>query len=104
MCSIKGILWIPDSELAARCAEKREEIKHEIADTYIYLLFLAHALEIDLDRAAVDKMRLNAQHYPADKEATDILLQTVEINGGQTVPRPPNPVHGWQPLALPGGQ
>lgn len=59
--------WTPDADLAARCAEKREEIEHEIADTYIYLLFLAHALGVDLDEAAKQKMVLNAQHYPADR-------------------------------------
>ena len=59
--------WTPDSELPARCIEKRDEIEHEIADTYIYLLFLAHTLGIDLDRAVENKMTLNAQHYPAEK-------------------------------------
>ena len=59
--------WTPDSGLHARCAEKREEIEREVADIYIYLLFLAHALGIDLDEAAEKKMALNAEHYPADR-------------------------------------
>ena len=59
--------WTPDSGLDARCAEKREEIYREVADIYIYLLFLAHALGIDLDEVAAKKMALNAQHYPADR-------------------------------------
>jgi len=59
--------WTPDSGLGARCAEKREEIEREVADIYIYLLFLAHALGIDLDEVAEKKMALNAQHYPADR-------------------------------------
>ncbi len=59
--------WTLDSELDARCAEKREEIEHEVADTYIYLLFLAHALGIDLNEVAEKKMALNAEHYPADR-------------------------------------
>ena len=59
--------WPPDSGLDARCAEKREEIEREVADIYIYLLFLAHALGIDLNEAAKKKMALNAEHYPADR-------------------------------------
>ncbi|MEA4883008.1 MAG: nucleotide pyrophosphohydrolase [Clostridia bacterium] len=59
--------WTPDSELGARCAEKREEIEHEVGDAYIYLLFLAHALGIDLNEVAEKKMALNAEHYPADR-------------------------------------
>ena len=59
--------WTPDSGLDARCAEKREEIEREVADIYIYLLFVAHALGIDLNEAAKKKMALNAEHYPAHK-------------------------------------
>ena len=59
--------WTPDSGLDARCAEKREEIEREVADIYIYLLFVAHALGIDLNEAAKKKMTLNAEHYPAHK-------------------------------------
>lgn len=59
--------WTPDSGLNARCSEKREEIEREVADIYIYLLFLAHALGIDLNEAARKKMALNAEHYPAHK-------------------------------------
>ncbi len=59
--------WTSDAELAARCREKRSEIEQEIADVYIYLLFLAHELGIDLDEVAAEKMKLNAEHYPANK-------------------------------------
>lgn len=59
--------WTSDSGLDARCAEKREEIEREVADIYIYLLFVAHALGIDLNEAAKKKMALNAEHYPADR-------------------------------------
>ena len=59
--------WTSDAELEARCREKRSDIEQEIADVYIYLLFLAHELGIDLDEVAAEKMKLNAEHYPADK-------------------------------------
>ncbi len=59
--------WTSDAELATRCREKRSEIEQEIADVYIYLLFLAYEFGIDLDEVAAEKMKLNAEHYPADK-------------------------------------
>jgi len=68
--------WTPDPELDVRCVEKREEIEHEVADTYIYLLFLAYALGIDLDEAAKRKMALNAEHYPADRARGNVRKYT----------------------------
>jgi len=68
--------WTPDSELDVRCAEKREEIEHEVADAYIYLVFLAYALGIDLDEAAKRKMALNAEHYPADRARGNVRKYT----------------------------
>ncbi len=59
--------WTPDEELDDRCAARREEIEQEVADTYIYLMFFAHSLGIDLDAAAERKMALNAERYPADR-------------------------------------
>lgn len=59
--------WTRDSEMDARCTEKREEIEHEMADVYIYLLLLAHSLGVDLDAAGEKKMNLNAEHYPVEK-------------------------------------
>ncbi len=59
--------WTKDVELDERCREKRTEIEQEIADIYIYLLFLANELGIDIDEVAAEKMKLNAEHYPANK-------------------------------------
>ena len=47
--------------------EKRQEVAHEIADTFVYLLRLAEVIGIDLIQAANDKIALNAIKYPADK-------------------------------------
>jgi dCTP diphosphatase len=60
--------WARGHELDERCTEKREEIEHEIADVYIYLLFLVHSLGIDLDVAGEKKMGVNAEQYPVQKE------------------------------------
>ena len=48
-------------------AEKRQEVAHELADTFVYLLRLAEVTGIDLIQAANDKIVLNALKYPVDK-------------------------------------
>ena len=47
--------------------EKRNEVAMEIADVLLYLVRLADRLHIDPIVAARDKMRINAERYPADK-------------------------------------
>ena len=47
--------------------EKRQEVAHELADTFVYLLRLAEVTGIDLIQAANDKIALNAIKYPVDK-------------------------------------
>ncbi len=48
-------------------AEKRQEVAHELADTFVYLLRLSEVTGIDLIKAANDKIALNAIKYPVDK-------------------------------------
>ena len=40
------------------------EVRHELADVYIYLLSLAHDLKIDLNKAALEKLEISAKKYP----------------------------------------
>jgi len=59
--------WTRDDELKERSREKYEDIKDEIADIYIYLSLLAHDLGIDLEKAALEKIKLNGKRYPVLK-------------------------------------
>jgi dCTP diphosphatase len=45
----------------------REKVGAELADVFIYLLYLANDLDIDIDRAVRDKVRHNAEKYPVSK-------------------------------------
>ena len=47
--------------------EKRQEVAHELADTFVYLLRLAEVTGIDLIQAANEKIALNAIKYPVEK-------------------------------------
>jgi NTP pyrophosphatase (non-canonical NTP hydrolase) len=59
--------WMPDRESAALPPEKRARVQEELADVLLYLIRLADKLDIDLARAAVDKMAVNAKKYPVHK-------------------------------------
>ncbi len=64
---VEHFQWATEQESRELDAEKRREVEHEIADTFIYLLRLSDVLGVDLVDAAQRKMDLNAKKYPADK-------------------------------------
>ncbi|XP_078508984.1 dCTP pyrophosphatase 1 [Lissotriton helveticus] len=47
--------------------KEREDLSHELSDVLIYLVELAEKCHVDLPRAVLIKMALNAQKYPAGK-------------------------------------
>jgi NTP pyrophosphatase (non-canonical NTP hydrolase) len=45
----------------------KEKIKHELADIFIYLAYIAKKFDIDLEQAIIEKIELNGQKYPVSK-------------------------------------
>lgn len=64
---VEHFQWLSEEESTQIPAEHLEEISHELADIFIYLLRLSDKLDIDLIDAVERKMILNAEKYPADK-------------------------------------
>ena len=64
---VEHFQWSTEDESDLLTPEKREQVSHEIADTFVYLLRLAQVLEIDLIDAANKKIALNALKYPVDR-------------------------------------
>jgi len=62
---VEHFQWATPEESLAPPADKLAEIRDEVADTLIYLVELADALDIDLIAAARDKIVKNALKYPA---------------------------------------
>jgi len=56
--------WTRDGNASSE-PEDRVALRHELADVAILLTYLAHDLGVDLDEAVRDKLRLNAERYPA---------------------------------------
>lgn len=64
---VEHFQWLTEQQSLDLAAEKREQVAHEIADTFVYLLRMADVLGIDLIAAANAKIDLNAKKYPAEK-------------------------------------
>ena len=59
--------WAKDAEIAKIAEGQREQIAHEVADIVILLSYLAHDLDIDLEKAVAEKLQINGQRYPVEK-------------------------------------
>jgi NTP pyrophosphatase (non-canonical NTP hydrolase) len=59
--------WLTEAQSASLDSATLQAASEEIADVQMYLLMLADKLGIDVARAVDDKMRINAQKYPANE-------------------------------------
>ncbi len=61
--------WLSEdaSREVGRDAATARPVRDELADVLFYLVRLATVLDVDLDEAAVSKLRRNAEKYPVDK-------------------------------------
>ena len=64
---VEHFQWKTEQQSRELTPEKREEVSHELADTFVYLLRIAEVLNIDLIQAANAKIDLNAKKYPIEK-------------------------------------
>jgi dCTP diphosphatase len=64
---VEHFQWLTEQQSREIAGEKHQEVAHEIADTFVYLLRMADVLGIDLIAAANAKIDLNAKKYPAEK-------------------------------------
>ena len=64
---VEHFQWATPEESLTPTPDKLAEIRDEVADTLIYLVELADALDIDLIAAARDKIAKNAVKYPAPR-------------------------------------
>jgi dCTP diphosphatase len=64
---VEHFQWDTIEESHQLTPEKREQVGHELADTFVYLLRIAEVTGIDLIAAANAKIELNAKKYPVDK-------------------------------------
>jgi len=60
------VLWKSHSELQVLRGDEcfRQRLGEEVADVFIFLLYICHDLDLDLTTITRRKFELNAQHYP----------------------------------------
>jgi dCTP diphosphatase len=68
---VEEFQWLTEEQSRNLDPERRERVRLEAADVFIYLLRIADKLGVDLVAAAADKMILNEQKYPADRVRGD---------------------------------
>lgn len=73
---VEHFQWDTIEESRQLTPEKREQVSHELADTFVYLLRIAEVTGVDLISAANAKIELNARKYPAEKAKGSIAKYT----------------------------
>ena len=63
---VEQFQWLKESESYDLSKEKLVAVEEEIADIFVYLIRIAHQLDIDLVSAANKKIKLNESKYPAE--------------------------------------
>jgi dCTP diphosphatase len=64
---VEHFQWNTTEQSYQLSAEKREQVSHELADTFVYLLRIAEVTGVDLIAATNAKIDLNAKKYPVEK-------------------------------------
>jgi dCTP diphosphatase len=73
---VEELQWLTEEQSRMLDAERRERVRLELADVFIYLLRLADRLDVDLVQAADDKIAQNERKYPAERVRGDARKYT----------------------------
>ncbi len=64
---VEHFQWLTEAQSYDLPEATRAEVRHELADVFLYLIRLADKLDVDLLAAAEEKIALNARKYPVEK-------------------------------------
>jgi dCTP diphosphatase len=73
---VEEFQWLTEQQSQSLDAERRERVRLELADVFIYLLRISDRLGIDLLAAADAKIVLNERKYPAERVRGDARKYT----------------------------
>ena len=73
---VEEFQWLTEEQSQTLDAKRRERVRLELADVFIYLLRISDRLGIDLIAAADAKIELNEQRYPAERVRGDSRKHT----------------------------
>ena len=64
---LEKFLWVATDDAYHIDHRKLQEIKEEIADIMIFLMYLCNGLSVDLIEAVDSKIQINERKYPVEK-------------------------------------
>ena len=64
---LENFQWLTEGDSRRLDEQQKEAVAMEAADVFLYLLQLCDALNIDLMRAAHEKLLLNEEKYPPER-------------------------------------
>lgn len=76
---VEHFQWLTEEQSCNLPQKKLDEVETELADTLIYLIRLADKLNIDLLKAAENKIEVNEQKYPVEKAKGNAKKYTEHI-------------------------
>lgn len=68
--------WKTDEEVSEHLRKNSTNFSHELADVLNYLLLLADATGVDLEKAVRDKLKVSEKKYPKAKASGNALKYT----------------------------
>lgn len=60
-------LWKTDKEMSDLIVSNKTDIENELADIFIFLSYLCHDLDVDIEHAVRNKLQINEMKYPVEK-------------------------------------
>ena len=60
-------LWKSSEESGNICQDEIDRVKEELADIFIYMIYICHAFKIDIFNEVLKKIEKNAVKYPVEK-------------------------------------
>ena len=73
---VEHFQWLTEAQSRSLGAEELAEISEEIADIQIYLTRLADQIDVDIENAVSEKLKVNAGKYPVAKAYGSALKST----------------------------
>jgi len=64
---LEHFLWIDGPASRDLTDEQKQRVAEELADVFVFVIYLAEELGIDLFAATAEKLAANARKYPVDK-------------------------------------
>src|SRR5256885_2270770 len=63
--------WLQTGSPSELGEKQLENVRHELADVFVYLIRLADKIDVDLESCVRTKLELNREKYPAERVRGD---------------------------------